>query len=500
MTFDLLGILVFVVAAFLYAAFIPARGRGWFIFVGSSLAIFWLQPPLPIRFSDYILPTATLLLTVLTWWLTRIPGDPDQLKSKHEDRISLAIMAALVIGLAFFRFVDAEYRLTPSRPPSPLTVAIVLGLIGAAFAGFFWMLGRRSSGGREESKTEISGKVLSLFIVFIVVLFVVLKTEALSSGLSRFWRGITGQDASLASPIDLQWLGFSFVAFRLLHTLRDRQTGLLPVLSLREYVSYVVFFPSYTAGPLDRAERYVKDYRELPRIRGLDPSRFASGFERILIGLLKKFVIADLLVQGISLNATNAAQAQSSAGLWVLLYGFALRIYFDFGGYSDIAIGIGLLFGVKLPENFNRPYLRNNITAFWQSWHITLSNWVRFYVFTPLSRWMLRRTWRPPTLIIVFIAQMTTMIIIGLWHGVTFNFFIWGVWHGVALFAHKVWSDRTRKWYREMSTRPWRKRAWTVATWFLTFNYVAIGWVWFALPSISQSATVLGRMFGFGWT
>jgi D-alanyl-lipoteichoic acid acyltransferase DltB (MBOAT superfamily) len=199
------------------------------------------------------------------------------------------------------------------------------------------------------------------------------------------------------------------------------------------------------------------------------------------------------------LNAANAAQAQSSAGLWVLLYGFALRIYFDFGGYTDIAIGIGLLFGVKLPENFNRPYLRSNITAFWQSWHITLSSWVRFYVFTPLSRWMLRRSWRPPTIIIVFIAQLTTMIIIGLWHGLTLNFFVWGVWHGVALFAHKVWSDRTRKNYRELTARPWRKRAWTLAAWFLTFNYVAIGWVWFALPSISQSATVFGRMFGFGW-
>ena len=198
-----------------------------------------------------------------------------------------------------------------------------------------------------------------------------------------------------------------------------------PALSLQEYVSYVIFFPSYTAGPLDRAERFVKDFRKLPGMRGLDPTRFALGFERIMIGLFKKFIIADLLVQGVSLNAANAAQAQSSAGLWVLLYGYALRIYFDFGGYTDIVIGIGLLFGIKLPENFNRPYLKANITAFWQSWHITLSSWVRFYVFTPLSRWLLRRSWRPPTYAIVFTAQISTMVIIGLWHGMTANFFIW---------------------------------------------------------------------------
>lgn len=499
MTFDLLAILIFVVAAFIYAAIVPAKGRGWFLFVGSALAVFWLQPTLPIRFSDYVLPVATLLLTIITWWITRDPASENHTRTKREDRLSLAIIAIVIVGLAFMRYVGAEYRLTASRPPSPLAVAITLVMIGAFFAGLFWLVGRRSSNDQGRERTRFSAKVLSLAIVLLVILFVVLKTEALSSGVSRIWRSFTGQDTSLASPIDLQWLGFSFVAFRLLHTLRDRQTGLLPALSLREYVSYVVFFPAYTAGPLDRAERFVKDYRELPIIKGLDPARFGLGLERILIGLLKKFVIADLLVQGISLNASNAGQVQSSAGLWILLYGYALRIYFDFGGYSDIAIGIGILFGIRLPENFNRPYLRTNITSFWQSWHITLSNWVRFYVFTPMSRWMLRQSWRPPSNVIVLAAQLSTMIVIGLWHGVTLNFFVWGIWHGMALFVHKMWSDRTRKWYRELSKRTWRKRAWTGLTWFLTFNYVVVGWVWFALPSISQSTSVFGRMFGFGW-
>jgi alginate O-acetyltransferase complex protein AlgI len=499
MTFDLIAILIFAIAAVIYAAFIPPKGRGWFLFVGSALAVFWLQPALPIRFSDYILPTATLILTILSWWLTRDTSQEGNSSSSREDLLSLIIIAILIVGLAFFRYLDAEYRLTASRPPSPVALAIALLLIGGAFAGLFWLINRRSAGHLPREGSGISRKLLSIAIIFVVLLFVVLKTEALSSGLSTIWRGFTGQDSSLASPIDLRWLGFSFVAFRLLHTLRDRQTGILPALSLREYVSYVIFFPAYTAGPLDRAERFVQDYRKLPVIRGLDSARFALGLERILIGLFKKFVVADLLVQGVSLNAANAAQTQSSMGLWVLLYGYALRIYFDFGGYSDIAIGIGILFGIKLPENFNRPYLKSSITAFWQSWHITLSKWVRFYVFTPLSRWLLKRSWRPPTNVIVFTAQLTTMIIIGLWHGVTPNFFIWGIWHGVALFVHKVWSDRTRKWHRGLSEKPWSRRGWTGLTWFLTFNYVVLGWVWFALPSVSQSTTVFGRLFGIGW-
>jgi alginate O-acetyltransferase complex protein AlgI len=499
MTFDLLAIFVFVIAAILYAAFIPARGRGWFILGGSLVAVYWLQPPLPIRFSDYILPSATILLTVLTWWVTRKSGAGEQSDSAREDKLTLTITAAVIVALSLMRYVDAEYRLTASRPPAPLMVAMTLGLLGVGFAGVCWLLTRRSKSTARGTEIHVNRRLLSVFIILIIVLVVVLKTETLSTGVSRFWRGLTGQNTSLASPIDLQWLGFSFVAFRLLHTFRDRQTGLLPALSLREYLSYVIFFPSYTAGPIDRAERFVDDYRVLPTIKGLDAPRFAMGLERIVIGMFKKFVIADLLVRGISLNASSASQAQSSLGLWILLYGFAFRIYLDFGGYSDIAIGIGLLFGVKLPENFRRPYLRSNISAFWQSWHITLSKWVRYYIFTPLSRSMLRQPSRPSNTLIVLCAHMSTMIVIGLWHGVTLNFLFWGIWHGLALFVHKVWSDSTRKWYIGLDTRPRRKRAWTVLAWFVTFNYVSIGWVWFALPTISLSTSTLGKMFGIGW-
>jgi alginate O-acetyltransferase complex protein AlgI len=496
MSFDLAAILVFVVAAILYAALIPGRSRSWFLFVGSLIAVFWLQPPLPIRFSDFVLPAATLVLTAAAWALTRLGDREEGKKSRREDLFGIGMMVAVIVGLAFFRYVSADYRLTASRPPSPLAVALALALFGSALACLLWIVSRRSKEDPKQEASPAARKLLSAGLILIVLLFVILKTESLSTEVSKFWRSLTGQDTTLASPIDLQWLGFSFVAFRLLHTLRDRQTGLLPSLSLKEYVSYVLFFPAYTAGPIDRAERFIKDYRALPLIRGMDPARIGLGFQRILIGLFKKFVIADLLVQGVSLNAINASQTHSTASMWVLLYGYALRIYFDFGGYSDIAIGIGILFGIKLPENFDRPYLKSSITAFWQSWHITLSSWVRFYVFTPLSRWMLRKPWRPPTNVIVLTAHLSTMAVIGLWHGVTWNFFIWGIWHGLALFVHKVWSDRTRKWYRHIGERPWAKRGWTVLAWFVTLNYVVLGWVWFALPSVSQSTEVFERLFG----
>ena len=490
MTLDLTAILVFCLAAVLYAGLLPARWRGWILLIGSILAIYWLQPPLPIRFSDYILPAVTIGLTALAWWFTRRQGDAEQDDFLPEDRRTFLLVIVLVLGLSFMRYVDADLRLTASRPPSPLVVAAVLLL----FCALALILLRLTRSALERNQRGL----LTGFILLVVALFVILKWQPPAESIASWWRGLTGQDTTLASPIDLTWLGFSFVAFRLIHTMRDRQSGILPALSLREYLSYVLFFASYIAGPIDRAERFSGDYRALPQIRGLDAGRWGDGLWRIAQGLFKKFVIADLLAQGMSLTADHVVQADSSLGLWLLLYGYALRIFFDFAGYTDIAIGIGLLFGIRLPENFNRPYLKSNITTFWQSWHATLSNWARFYVFTPLSRWLLKRTWRPSSTVIVLVAQLATMIVIGLWHGITLNFFIWGIWHGLALFAHKQWSDRSRKWYRGLSGRPAQKRAWHFAGWFLTFNYVSLGWVWFALPTVGLSLEAFGKLFGLG--
>jgi D-alanyl-lipoteichoic acid acyltransferase DltB (MBOAT superfamily) len=339
-------------------------------------------------------------------------------------------------------------------------------------------------------------RLLVAALLLIMVLFISLKTEPLAAAISRIWRGLTRQDTSLAASLDLNWLGFSYIVFRLLHTVRDRQTGQLPALSLREYVIYVVFFPAIIAGPIDRAERFLQDARTLPSLVGLDATCWLAGLARITVGAFKKFIVADTLAQGMALTSLNAMQAESTLGLWALLYGYALRLFFDFSGYSDIAIGLAILLGVYLPENFNRPYLQTSLAAFWQSWHMTLSNWARFYLFSPLSRWLLTRQRKPAPTVIVLVSQLTTMIAIGLWHGVTLNFLIWGLWHGLGLFMHKQWSDRTRRWYRELNQRRGRKRAWIVFTWCITFHYVVLGWVWFALPEVGQSLRVFARLFG----
>ncbi len=485
MTFDLTTIAVLVVAAFAYAVLIPPRGRGWFLMIGSVITVYWLQSALVLRYADFILPTLTLLLTVGTWYVTRKPDDDEQQQTIQQDRAALVVITVLVLWMASFHYIVAPLRLTPSRPPNPLWVAI--GLAAVQVPAIAW--GRTAY--RQHRQT------LTLWIVFFVVVFIIIKTNPLITGVSGLGRLLTGQDASVANPAtDLSWLGFSYVAFRLIHTLRDRQTGILPALSLRDYITYVVFTPAFIAGPIDRAERFQQDMMALPTLPRFDPTRLTIATGRIAVGLFKKFVIADSLALGLTLSTQTAPFIDTTWAAWLLLYGYAFRLFFDFSGYTDIAIGIGILFGITLPENFNRPYLKTDITSFWQSWHITLSNWARFYVFSPLSRGLLRRKPKPPPTLIVLVSQLATMLTIGLWHGVTWNFFIWGVWHGLGLFVHKLYTDRTRKWYRSLKERPGQLRAVEFAGWFVTFHFVVLGWVWFALPDFRMSLTVFGQLFG----
>ncbi len=483
---DLIHVAVFMLAALIYGALLPARARGWALMGMSVLAVYWLQPRLPIARLDFIFPTAALALTIIVWLATRQEGQP----TTREDRAALGITAALVLALAATRYLGLDtgawWTPTASRPPGMVTVLVALLLLGGLGWGAAQLVPRRRD-------LWLHGLILG-----IVALFVLLKTAPLAEALAGWLRSQTGRDAALADVADLRWLGFSYIAFRLIHTLRDRITGKLPMLSLRRYLTYVLFFPAIVSGPIDRAERYLKDDAALSDMPGLDAARGVVGGRRIAIGIFKKFVVADSLAL-FALNPTIAAQtnATGTAGwMWVLLYGYAFRLFFDFSGYTDIAIGIGLLFGIHLPENFDRPYLKSNIAAFWQSWHITLSNWVRFYIFSPLSRALMMRKHRPSILLIVLGAQMTTMIVIGLWHGVALNYVIWGAWHGVGLFIYKLWSDRTRKWYRGLQTRPRVKRVWQAAGVFITFHFVVLGWVWFVLPDVGLAGETFLKLFG----
>ena len=487
-------LLVFSAAAPLTRLFSPQRARHWLLLVGSVLALYWLQPLTSIRYLDFWLPTATLALTLWVWALTRpsaaAPAAPPAkpataaasavpvapIISARADLLTAGVVAGLVLLIGLLRYLGPVCCLTPARPPALPNVAAALALVVGG-AALLW----RARAGR---------RLWGLAVVVILALLVVLKTPALGLAASAGLRAAGGLDPTLASALDLRWLGFSYVAFRLIHVLRDRASGRLPNVSLREFLTYALFFPAYTAGPIDRLERFVKDDRQP---FSLTAAEALAGGERLALGVFKKFVLADSLAL-VALNAANAEQARSTLWLWVLLYAYAWRLYLDFSGYTDIAIGLGRFFGIKLPENFDRPYTRQNLTVFWNSWHITLAQWFRAYVFNPLTRGLRSRPLPPAA--IIFIGQMVIMLLIGLWHGVTWNFVIWGLWHGLGLFVHNRWADFTKPRAALLDGRPRLKRA---AHWLgvvVTFHYVALGWVWFALPSVGLALGVFARLFG----
>jgi alginate O-acetyltransferase complex protein AlgI len=488
-------LLVFGAAAPVSRLLFRERARHWLMLVGSVLAIYWLQPLTPIRYLDFWLPTATLALTAWVWAATRQPASQPPAPSAAppaspaapqaapgaEARANLVtgiVVSLLVLLVGLLRYLGPVCCVTPARPPDVLSVIAGLGLAVSVTA----LLLRARPG----------PALLMAAVLGLVALLLVLKTEPLGQAASAGLRLAAGQSPGLASAADLRWLGFSYVAFRLIHTLRDRAAGRLPGVSLREFISYAVFFPAYTAGPIDRLERFVRDYRQP---FSLPAPEVLAGGQRLAMGVFKKFVLADSLAL-IALNAANASQVQSAGWAWLLLYAYGWRLYLDFSGYTDIAIGLGRLVGIKLPENFDRPYLRQNLTMFWNSWHMTLAHWFRAYVFNPLTR-ALRARPLPPA-VIIYVAQITTMGLIGLWHGVTWTFAIWGLWHGLGLFIHNRWADFAKSRLGWLDSRPRLRRAAHTAGVLLTFHYVTLGWVWFALPDVRLALATFGKLLGYG--
>jgi D-alanyl-lipoteichoic acid acyltransferase DltB (MBOAT superfamily) len=436
--------------------------------------VYWFQPVLPLRSFDFWLPSLSLALVVLTWFLTSQPGA----WKARQNTAGLLVIIGVVTAVDLTRYLP-EPVITATTPPRLILLAafLVTMVVAVAVSSF---LSRRFIW------------ILSLFVILFIAILVILKSPALSLQASIFLRTLTDRPIETASALDLRWLGFSYIAFRLIHVLRDRQTGRLPELSLPEFATYVVFFPALAAGPIDRAERFAKDLRQ--KDFALTQEEALSAGQRIVLGLFKKFVVADALAL-IALNDALAVQVNSPGWMWIHLYAYAFQIYFDFSGYTDIAIGIARLVGIKLPENFLAPYAKPNLTQFWSSWHITLTQWIRSYFFNPFNRWI-RGSKSLPAWMMILLGQLATMLLIGLWHGITWNFILWGAWHGLGLFLQNRWSDFAKT--RIAATTPRLQTVMQVGGVLLTFHFVTLGWVFFALSGPQLSVRVLSKLFGIG--
>jgi alginate O-acetyltransferase complex protein AlgI len=479
---DLSGILMtlayiaaFIVAAALLGLITNSRWRVNLLLAVSALAVFALQPILPVRGLDFYLPTFTLTLATLAWVITT----PREARTWKTNWPGAAILIGIILVLAVTRYLGIPLVLTASRPPPTLTILVLLAILLIATLA----LTRFTTPGK---------RILTAAFIAVILVFAILKIPAISLQVSLLLRTINGQALTTASSLDIRWLGYSYIAFRLLHTIRDRQSGRLPPVSLPEYVVYVIFFPTLSAGPIDRIERFSGDLRRPPERNAED---WGEAGKRLTMGLFKKFVLADGLAL-IALNAADALQVRSPGWAWVLLYAYAFQIFFDFSGYTDIAIGTARLMGFKLPENFNAPYLKPNLTQFWNNWHMTLTQWFRAYFFNPFTRALRSSKKHIPIPVIILVTQLATMVLIGLWHGVTLNFILWGLWHGLGLFIHNRWSERTKAKFAALSVR-WQKRL-NAAGVILTFHFVTLSWIFFALPEPKMSFHFLQILIGLG--
>lgn len=255
-------------------------------------------------------------------------------------------------------------------------------------------------------------------------------------GIFKYWNFFTGLIFGVHSN-PVHWsgaflpLGISFFTFEFYHYAWDRKYNRTEAGTLGEYLAFILFFPTMIAGPIKRYQDFLPKLRAKP---GPWADDWEIGVTRILTGLAKKFAIADVLSAWTDhLNAHDIPLAHRPI-LLLWLFAYAIKIYADFSGYSDIAIGSARLFGLRVPENFDWPYGRRNIQRFWACWHMSLTKWLTDYVFIPFARlpW-----WRPP----LYLAIFVTMLVSGLWHGAGLNFIAWGAYHGILLVIHKMWRD-----------------------------------------------------------
>ena len=450
------------------------RGRSLTLLAASSIAVFWLQPGQSSTSLTFWFPTFTLLIILFSWWIVFSSGE----QTWRTNLPALLVMAGAVLLMGVGRYIDLE----------PLVMDIPrLMLVGVTAAVILSPAIPLLRADKDRSGIYIAMIVLLIGLLVVTKLPVVL-TEVYKTVLSLRGKDVPG-DINL-----FQWLGFSYVVFRLLHTIFDRLAGRLSPMPVADYVNYVIFFPTFIAGPIDRFEHFVID---LNNPVALDRAGWLYAGERFFVGLFKKFVLADGLAW-IALNQTFANDLKSIPWMWFLLYAYSLQIYFDFSGYTDMAIGLGRLLGIRLPENFNAPYLKPNLTQFWNSWHITLTQWFRSYYFNPVTRALRSSRWKLPSYLVILIMQITTMVLIGLWHGITINFLLWGLWHGVGLFLHNRWSNfmRGRSYPDRLPASA--RGALKYLDPFLTFNFVSLGWIFFILPTPSLAWNAFQKLFGVG--
>ena len=279
-------------------------------------------------------------------------------------------------------------------------------------------------------------------------------------------------------------VGISFFVFQSMsYTIDIYRRQIEPLRRWADYLFYLSFFPQLVAGPIVRARDFIPQIRRNPVT--VTREMFGTAVFLILTGLFKKAVISDYISLNFVDRIFDEPLLYSGVECLTGIYGYALQIYCDFSGYSDMAIGIALMLGFRFPKNFDAPYKSATITEFWRRWHISLSSWLRDYLYISLGG---NRKGRVRT----YFNLMVTMVLGGLWHGAALRFVLWGGIHGMALALHKLWLSVVPG---AKAAGSEMKRGWRIAGIFLTFNLVCFSWLMFRAESMQTVTLMLHQIF-----
>ena len=282
----------------------------------------------------------------------------------------------------------------------------------------------------------------------------------------------------------LAFIGISYMSFKTIQIMLEISDGLIKEkISIKDYLQFLLFFPTVSAGPIDRSRRFLKEINDvMPRKEYLELA--GDGVYRIVLGLLYKVVLSTYVYQMLlALNNTGTVVYSIK-----YMYLYTLYLFFDFAGYSLMAVGSSNILGIQTPMNFNKPFLSVDIKDFWTRWHITLSTWLRDFVFSRVLMQVIRKKWFKNRLHNATYAYMVNMLVMGFWHGLSVSYIVYGFYHGVLMAGFEVYQKKSN-FYKKNKNKNWYK----LLSWFVTMNLVMIGFFIFSGEPYKILLTILKR-------
>lgn len=367
-----------------------------------------------------------------------------------------------IVSIEFALFVAAclvlYYLLPPGWQRTFLLLASALFLLTwswqfiivlAAITIITYFIGIRLEGAEESSRAWLVVGILANLGALGSLKYVDVVLPPLLARVSS-----SGPDLTYIAPLVLVPLGISYYTLTGISYLVDIQQGTIPASrNMASFSLYMTYFPKLVSGPI---ERFRKFSPQLQRPRVVDPEVLSRGFGLIAMGLFRKVVLADPILSLVPEELWEGGAGLSGAELWFWMVAYGVALYNDFAGYTELVRGVSRLFGIQLSPNFRRPLFSRSFTQFWNRWHISLSHWLRDYIYYPISRWMLRKGFRPTTLTVVAVPALATMVGSALWHRVSLAVLLWGVINGMYLVGERLLSFQFRR-YSASELPAWRR-------------------------------------------